>query len=325
MEGWDLQSRLGSDTGEPSMEEVASWLPQPSRILLLADIHANWHALVSVLKDAQGRYDATWFLGDVAGYGPRPMECVRFLREHLGFRGGWVIGNHDSGVVKEYRQVLPAGTPSQEALWTWERHREELEEESAELYKWYKEAVAPPMASPVKQKYGSGVQVFVHANLVDFVGDYSWPDNYRNRLLEDLRELTSEGNAWLLTGHTHMVNLIRFHPDRGRLEWLPITYGQSIDLAQGIYSINPGSVGQPRDGDRRAAYAILDVEHSAVTFYRVEYDVQRVQGEMQRAGYPDILIERLWTARIPETRKHFDNVYRREQGGLSPVMEGGME
>lgn len=321
METWDIQSWLPLDIGEPSIEEVGSWLPRPKRrirrILLLADIHANWHALDSVLRDAQGRYDASWFLGDVAGYGPRPVECVRFLQQHLSRKGRWVVGNHDAGVVEEYRENIPMpSTPSREAVWTWKKHREELKNESSELYEWFKDAVAPERARPVKRKYGSGTQVFVHANLVDRVDSYLYPDDQPG-LLENLRKLTREGNAWLLIGHTHMVNLIRFYPNE-ELEWLPITYGKPIFLAQGFYLINPGSVGQPRDRDWRAAYAILDVEHGIVTFYRVEYDVKRVQGEMQRAGYPFALIERLWTARIPATER-LHKVYECRKDGLYPI------
>lgn len=325
MENWSLQC-INTSTNRLPLDEVRSWLPKPTRtvwrILLLADIHANWHALTAVLQHAQNQYDSIWFLGDAVGYGPRPVECVRFLQEYLSYRGRWLCGNHDAGTVEEFREQVFTSIPSEDALWTWRKHEQDLQKEAMALYEWFKEAVCPQRARPVERRYGNFTQIFVHGNLVDYVESYLFPYD-RGALIENLSKLKKWKNAWLLTGHTHMVSLIRFDPTDKKPEWLPLTYGESIPLAEGIYLINPGSVGQPRDGDWRAAYAILDVEHSTVTFHRVPYDVQRVQGEMQRAGYPFRLIERLWTARTPETER-FEQIYRRDQNGMYPIAQHGL-
>ena len=301
----------------PTVEEVASWLPaasrRPRRFLLLSDIHANWHALTAVLRHARGRYDAIWFLGDIVGYGPRPLECVRFLKRYVSPTRRWRAGNHDLGASGKLDGVEDTYKLGPLARWSGKQHRRILQG-TPRLWRWFQRAMVMSRAEPALRSYGGFGQLLVHANPVDLVGDYLYPDERFNiqHHFEMLQEASGahDRGAWLLVGHTHMVCLARLNVGSGEAEPLPISYGEPIDVQDTCYLINPGSVGQPRDGDRRAAYAILDVREGCVTYHRVEYDVVAVQREMQQEGYPDVLVERLETARIQHTQ-YFDDVYER--------------
>ena len=117
-----------------------------------------------------------------------------------------------------------------------------------------------------------------------------------------------------------MVTLIHLPDKIGAAELLPITYGKEISLLKGAYLINPGSVGQPRDGDPRAAYAILNVERNnrSITFYRVCYDVVEVQKLLRDDNYPEELVKRLGNGRIRRTAENFERVYenRKDRTGV---------
>ncbi len=301
----------------PTEEEIAGWLPEtnrhPHRFLVLADIHANWHALVEVLRHARGRYDAFWFLGDIVGYGPRPVECVRFLKQHVSPTRRWLAGNHDLGASDQLDSMENGYKLGRWAQWSRGQHRQMLQE-TPDLWRWFLKAMVTARSAPRAHRYGGFGQIFVHANPADWVGSYLYPDQ-RFNILDHLRMLektskTRQSGTWLLVGHTHMVCLAYLKSGSSNVELLPISYGGPIPIQDGCYLINPGSVGQPRDGDPRAAYAILDVQTGCVTYHRVDYDVIAVQREMQREGYPDILVERLGTARIRDTQ-FFNNVYER--------------
>jgi len=321
----------------PSVEKVADWLPdanpRPRRFLLLADIHANWHALVAVLRQARENYDAIWFLGDIVGYGPRPVECVRFLKQYISRTRRWRAGNHDLGLMDRLDSVGSPYKSSARARWTWERHRQILQE-APPLWHWFQRVATMSRAKPALRRYGAFGQLFVHANPLDWIGDPPYPDE-RFNILAHFREAQRllgahhHGTIWLITGHTHMVCLARLNAGSSNVELLPISYGVPIGIRNACCLINPGSVGQPRDGDRRAAYAIADVLERSVTYHRVDYDVVAVQREMQHEFVETIrantldrrvvaklseeydeLVERLWTARIGDTQ-FFDDVYER--------------
>jgi hypothetical protein len=118
-----------------------------------------------------------------------------------------------------------------------------------------------------------------------------------------------------------MVCLAHLRPGDNEVKLLPIVYGNPIPIRDGVYLINPGSVGQPRDGDNRAAYAILDVVNGTITYHRIAYDVVRVLIEMQDDRYPEVLVERLGTGRIRDT-EHFENVYKQLDEGKGVVLCG---
>lgn len=336
MEGNGLDCWVGCNN-LPTVEEVLLWQPSScqkrERILLLSDIHANWHALVSVLRHAQQQgYDTTWFLGDIVGYGPRPVECVRWLREQVGRQGDWVVGNHDLGVLGLMTEEL-GGRTFPEAIATWKIHRQLLEE-SPQLLEWFRGAVEAryEQLGPVQNCHGVLRQQFVHSYPRDPVGNNLYPYETFN-IVVLLRALAGElgqcSAGWLLVGHTHMAYLASLWPGYDRVELMPITYGEPIPLTKGCHLINPGSVGQPRDGDPRPAYAILDVAQGTVTYYRVgvDYGYKPLDVELEllkNACYPEVLVEWLGTGCTPATR-HFKRVYRRHDdgSGITPLRRAG--
>jgi len=297
-----------------------------TRVLLLSDIHANWEALKAVISHAQGLYDTTWFLGDVVGYGPQPVDCVQILQYRLSFGGRWVAGNHDLGLLSiSQNDEANDYFSAEEADWSSKRHLQLLREQS-DLYNWFRDSLASDHQKPKTRKYGGFKQIFVHANLDNYVGNYLYPD-YRTSIQTRLRKLLATNSrtpqkdlVCVFVGHTHMVTLIHLPDKIGAAELLPITYGKEISLLKGAYLINPGSVGQPRDGDPRAAYAILNVERNnrSITFYRVCYDVVEVQKLLRDDNYPEELVKRLGNGRIRRTAENFERVYenRKDRTGV---------
>ncbi|MBN1874687.1 MAG: metallophosphatase family protein [Anaerolineae bacterium] len=314
----------------PSVAEVRTWLPplggRVERILLLSDIHANWHALTAILEKARGTYNAVWFLGDICDYGPRPIECVTFLMESLSRRGRWVVGNHDLALVGKLRRADPNASLGDSAGRTSAQHHDELKKHPL-LWDWCQMHFHSSRAGsrrvlptgPKLRRYGEYDQIFVHAVPDSPIHYYLYPSDYRNirNQLNTLLERNGHSTGvWLLGGHTHMVTLARLSSPNENVELLPITYDVPIPISQGAYYINPGSVGQPRDGDPRAAYAILDARQGTVTYRRVKYDMLDVQVEMRQAGYPNELIERLSTANGAVTGRYFDPVYTSLESGV---------
>lgn len=331
-------------TDLPQVEEVLSWLPEyrsaslPGRWLVLADIHANWHALAAVLRHARGRYQGIQFQGDLVGYGPRPVECVDlFKRARL---EEWSPGNHDLGVVGQLtRHTAGAGTRvGADAKTTWETHRAALGEFPS-IWKWFDEVVSGACVDPVHLLHRECFVTRVHGMPKDPLNHYVFPSDWANTL----ENLTVVGNAWtklqgnpenatwaghrngrdstpgyLLAGHTHMPVLMQIEPGQSRLRVLEIPIGQAVSVDRGAFLINPGSVGQPRDGDPRAAYAILDVNKSTIEFDRTAYDVQAVVNELVEKKYPPELSTILHSGRIPRTEADYESVYERREGRLVP-------
>ena len=307
----------------PSVDEALTWLPQSRapvrRILLLSDIHANWHALTEVLRHVRGQgCNATWFLGDIVGYGPRPVECVGLLSRGLSRRGRWVAGNHDLGITRQLINMpeMQGTRNSADATNTWRIHQQLLEQQPL-LWAWLRAHATHARARLIRRRYGSTWLAFVHSNPVDKVAYYLYPDDLLN-IRTHLRMLPDR--TVLAVGHIHMVFLAHLPVGDGRVRLLPVTYGTPITLGDGAYVMNPGSVGQPRDGDRRAAYAVLDVAERTVTFHRVAYDILAVTKELRAAEYPESLVERIGSGRVWHT-SNYERVYRRlEDGsGIIPV------
>ena len=313
-----------------SVDEVCKWLPpvkkKVRRLLLLSDVHANWHALVAVLKHARGRFDSTWFLGDMLGYGPRPVECLQFLRRGLGRRDHWLSGNHEKGMV--FDTIHPNSNGNGGKHKSWEIQRSLLKEHAPEDWKWLCQNVNGKHSRPIRRYYGGFCQVFVHNRPEDPYGQGAnvYPDDFLNirQILDPAcKQLFPDDAAcrasWIIHGHNHMPAVLRLRPHDGEIEPIKIIYGEPVPITRGAYWIDPGSVGQPRDGDTRAAYAILDTETAHITYYRVSYNVQAVQTELRRAEYPEDLVEKLGTGRIRDTL-HFDAVYMHLNDGKGIVV-----
>lgn len=240
------------------------------RVLVLSDIHANLAALEAVLRDAAGEYDAVWCLGDIVGYGPEPDECVAQIRL---LDAVTVVGNHDWAVL-ERMNVDDFNLEAQRAvLWT----RRNL---SAESIAWLSDLPHSPLVI--------GDYTLTHGSPRDPVWEYVFQPSIA------LGNFAHFSSPFCLVGHTHVPALHVLPAGETRVQTLVPVAGQPVALSDGWRAIlNPGSVGQPRDNDPRAAYALLDTEAAQWTVRRVAYPFEVTQAHMRTAGLPDRLIKRL--------------------------------
>jgi diadenosine tetraphosphatase ApaH/serine/threonine PP2A family protein phosphatase len=236
------------------------------RIAVVSDIHANLHALSAVQDALQGDSpDQVWCLGDLVGYGPHPNECTNAARELADL---CLAGNHDLGVLDAVPLEDFSDEAAAAALWT----REVLEDDPRD----YLVGLYPQARVDDPQ-----VELF-HASPRDPVWEYILDLGGA----EAAFELTTA--PLVLVGHSHIPLVARPEDE--------ITHapeGTEVDLSRGRVLLNPGSIGQPRDGDARAAYLLLDSDAKTASFRRVEYDVERTQEEIREAELPEALAERL--------------------------------
>ena len=243
------------------------------RILLVSDIHSNIVALDAVLAHAsRGHgYSAMWVLGDIVGYGPAPNECV----ERLASVGAEAIsGNHDlacSGVVGLETLSGPASTA---AAWT----RRQLTPGNVE------KLASLPATRAV------GEFTLVHGSPRDPAREYLLTAE------QAAASMSALATRHCLMGHSHRQLLFRFNSSGTEVP-SGFAVDAAIEIGQDRVFINPGSVGQSRDGDWRTAYALLDTERFTVSFHRCEYDRARVAEQMRSAGLPGVLINRMMTGR----------------------------
>jgi predicted phosphodiesterase len=236
------------------------------RVAVLSDIHSNLVALDAVLAQA-GAVDAVWHLGDVVGYGPEPDGVVERLVS-VGAVG--VAGNHDRAAVGG-REIDWFNADAKAAM-EWTRRRI-----SAATVEWLR---ALPEARTESET------LLVHGSPRDPIWEYVMSASIARANFEVLP--TRVG----FYGHTHLPTAWTKHGDRvtGRLP----DDGRTVALAgDDSFLVNPGSVGQPRDGDPRAGWLELDTATWTGTWHRVPYDVGGVQAEMRDAGLPIRLVERL--------------------------------
>src|SRR5467141_9774 len=242
------------------------------RILVLSDLHSNATALDAVLDAAKGRWDLPVCLGDVVGYGPDPNEVAERLRE-LGAQT--IRGNHDKAVTG----LMPTDdfNPVAKAAVDWTRA-----ELKPDHLAWLSALPRGPLAT-------DGV-VLVH-------GAFQDEDEYVFTPAQALDGLLDSTAAVTFFGHTHHQG--GFSYQDSQLEVLQIRPRPNesfaalrIELPR-RYLLNPGSIGQPRDGDPRAAFAIADLEHQVIEFWRVPYDISVVQQRMRAAHLPEPLVQRL--------------------------------
>ncbi len=253
---------------------------QLMRALVISDIHGNLEALQAVLA-AAGPCDQVWNLGDVVGYGASPNQVVACMRaiQTLGVRG-----NHDK-VCAGLASALQFNPVARDAaLWT----ERELSPESRE---WLQAQPGGPVlcdGDTVALSHGSPLH----------------EDIYILNIRDAWAPLQQMAVRCTFFGHTHVqggfgwengrwfeVKPLQGRPDAGRSRWtLPLD-------ASKRYLLNPGSVGQPRDGDSRAAYAILDSSAHTITFHREAYDIDVAGGRILLAGLPERLAKRLHQGR----------------------------
>lgn len=233
------------------------------RFLILSDIHANWDALDAVLNHAEGKYDLVLNCGDLVGYGPEPNRVVDWCRAT---NAVVVRGNHDKAAVglADLEWFNPVAKLS--ALWTSEILTEENRTYLAAL----------PVGPATVQDFD-----LFHGSPVD-------EDEY---LIEpaDVEPLVLDRSLCFF-GHTHLQGGFLIH--RNGIRSLT-TESLFIDETAG-YLVNPGSVGQPRDHDPRAAFAIYDSESRRVEYHRAEYDAMLTARKIIDVGLPEVLGLRLF-------------------------------
>lgn len=241
------------------------------RCLILSDIHANWHALQAVLEDAAGRFDQIICCGDLVGYGANPNQVVDWVRDNV---TTVVRGNHDKACsgLDSLEWFNPIARTS--AVWTME-------------------TLTPENTAYLRGLPQGPIQL-EHFRI--FHGSPADEDEYMvsTQDVMCLRFLV-EGHVSFF-GHTHVQGgFFLTHKAISKIPRPPLeSVGQEIELEDNIrYLINPGSVGQPRDGDPRAAYVLYDTDQPRLTYCRVEYDIAAAQAQIRAEGLPDVLANRL--------------------------------
>jgi predicted phosphodiesterase len=244
------------------------------RTLVLSDLHANATALDAALAAAEGRWDNVVCLGDVVGYGPDPNEVTNKVRE-LSARA--IRGNHDKAAAG----LVPTDDFNPIAKMALDWTHAQL---TPENLKWLAELPKGPIEV-------DGI-VLVHGALQD-------EDEYVFTPAQALEGLLDASAPVTFFGHTHHQGGFSYQSATNSLEILPIRPRPAEMLAplrlepKGRYLLNPGSIGQPRDGDFRASFAIADLAQHVVEFWRVPYDIAAVQARMRAAHLPEPLIQRL--------------------------------
>ena len=256
------------------------------RIAILADVHANLAALEAVLRhaEAQAATDALWCLGDTVDYGPQPSECIARLR---GLGAVAVAGNHDraaTGAIGTEEFNPDAATA---AVWT----RARLSQDDAAYLDALPEVAYASAGRDAGPESGASGAEFtlVHGTLRDPIWEYLHSHEAA------LAHLERQQTPFSFVGHTHIPVLVLpgdEFPHGCELYYLEDGAGRQLPVDRKLV-INPGGVGQPRDGDPRAAYAVYDSEQKTITVHRVEYDIPATQRLMEDAGLPRWLIERL--------------------------------
>jgi predicted phosphodiesterase len=238
------------------------------RIAIVSDIHGNRHAFEAVLDEIEeSECEEMWCLGDLVGYGADPDACVELARRHAAV---CLAGNHDLGVIG----TLPL---------------EQFSRGAALAAKWTQETITPETREYLEGLQPSNAEEAVglyHASPRDPVWEYVLSP-LQAELCLDVQE-----HRVCLIGHSHVaLSFSRFPgaPASGE------TRGpdEALDLADGQWLINPGSVGQPRDGDPRAAWIELDLDAWETVYHRTEYDIAGAAAAIRAARLPDSLAERL--------------------------------
>jgi predicted phosphodiesterase len=278
------------------------------RIALISDIHANLEALQTVLADIDRRIDTTkgdqiWNLGDIIGYGPNPVECADLVAR----RCRWsLLGNHDYGVL--YEPTNFNAVAERAAYWT----REQFEAESARdqagaVKRW-------EFLGKLRVRVSEGPFLCVHGTPRRPINEYLFPEDAESspgKMADIFKRIKGSGADYCLVGHTHVPGVFTedgdfyFAKEMTNQTWefkvtqaasKPAGESDSSDASEGPRPerliINPGSVGQPRDLDPRASYAIIDADEvkdaqgqthirpRTVQFFRLDYDINATRSKI---------------------------------------------
>jgi len=238
-------------------------------IAILSDIHSNYVALEAVQEQLPA-YDQLWCLGDTIGYGPRPNECLQYVRD-LGVHV--LTGNHDLASLGSVSLELFNDVARVANEWNGKQLREEL----CDYLK----------GRPARLEVEQLGATLAHASPREPVWEYIVDDTIARA---NWRHFPG---SLCLVGHTHVPTICTLTVD-GVTHFRRAERGEVLELLPNErYILNPGSVGQPRDGDPRAAYALWDTDARTVRFERIGYDVGATQRQIRDVGLPEWLAERL--------------------------------
>jgi len=232
------------------------------RVLVISDLHANYTALETVLKDA-GQVDETWCLGDLVGYGPDPNAVIEQVREmtHL----TCIMGNHDMAIIGKMAFESFNGDARRSLIWT----EKVLTADNMNFLR------SLPQSIKVR-----GEVTMAHGSPRDPLWEYV------------LNTLTARLNfdhfdtPFCFIGHSHIQSMFLLNEEKDRVTLESVKVNHLITLTPRML-VNPGSVGQPRDRDPRSAYAIYDTETRQWEARRVPYNVNEVQQRLREAGLPE--------------------------------------
>ena len=261
------------------------------RIALISDIHANLEALTAVLADIDRRIDTAagdqiWNLGDIIGYGPDPVACADLVAS----RCKWsLLGNHDYGVL--YEPTNFNAVAEQAAYWTRAQFEAEGERDQATAVRRWE------FLGKLRVRVSEGPFLCVHGTPRRPINEYLFPEDAQSspsKMQSIFERIERSGASYCLVGHTHVPGVFTadgdFYPPKemGDATW-------TIDGKERLI-INPGSVGQPRDLDPRASYAIVEADTEtgpdgkpvpkprAVQFFRLEYDIASARAKIARVA-----------------------------------------
>jgi predicted phosphodiesterase len=240
-------------------------------VAVISDIHANLPALETVLGDIDSvGVDEIWFLGDAIGYGAQPSECLQLLSARCSVL---LVGNHDLAALGEIDISTFSPGAARSALWT----REKLTKQDFEVLRGI------DGASGSKEGYG-----LYHASPRDPVWEYVVETDRAEENLNAQEERIS------LIGHSHIALYFTRTDEMSRTSSILAGDGTRTDMREGKWLVNPGSVGQPRDGDPRAAWLELNTDEQSARFHRVEYPIDDAANSIREAGLPPHLADRLY-------------------------------
>ena len=238
------------------------------RYAIIADIHSNLAAFTTVLGDIEqkGGVDEVWCLGDIVGYGPDPHQCIELLQR---YNHVCVAGNHDWAAIGKLETSWFNPLAATACQWT----AQQLSPDDIE----YLESLPTTIE---KDDF-----LLVHGSPMDPILEYIISTSIAARNFAYFQ------STFCLVGHSHMP--VVFKAEGGACLTIQFSPGIGLALGENRMIINPGGVGQPRDGDPRASYAIYDSESRIIRLYRIPYDIGETQDKMMQAGLPIHLVTRL--------------------------------
>jgi diadenosine tetraphosphatase ApaH/serine/threonine PP2A family protein phosphatase len=231
------------------------------RVLVISDIHANLPALQAVIEDA-GSYEAVWCLGDLVGYGPEPNECIELVRSLPDLT--CLIGNHDQAALDK----IPLSRFNRDA---------------GAVVAWTQSVLTAEHTAYLESLESKVVRdnfTLVHGSPIKPIWEYILDTHTADRSFEAYE------TDFCIVGHSHLPLIFHQSLEGIFTSNVPIEWDQPMALVPRMI-LNPGSVGQPRDRDPRACYAVLDTVECSWEMRRTGYDISQVQRRILEAGLPE--------------------------------------